>query len=137
VKLARCVVVSNDIVAYENLQVQNLVKNHHLAQSIHDAGWSLFTWWLDYYGKAWDRDKAVVAVPPQYTTQDCSHCGYRVPKTLSTRTHICPQCGLKLDRNQNAAANLLRKVSRTLGLCLEGLCRGGLLTPLRVRLWTA
>jgi putative transposase len=89
IKQARCVVASHDVVAYEDLQVKNLVKNHHLAKSIHDAGWSQFTAWLDYYGKVWD--KAVVSVPPQYTTQDCSNCGHRVVKTLSTRTHSCPQ----------------------------------------------
>ncbi|WP_455423774.1 RNA-guided endonuclease InsQ/TnpB family protein [Chloracidobacterium thermophilum] len=89
IKQARCVVTSHDVVTYEDLQVKNLVKNHHLAKSIHDAGWSQFTAWLDDYGKVWD--KAVVSVPPQYTTQDCSHCGHRVVKTLSTRTHSCPQ----------------------------------------------
>jgi putative transposase len=78
-------------VAYEDLQVRNLVRNHHLAKSIHDAGWSLFTGWLDSYGKVFN--KVVVAVPPQYTSQDCSRCGHRVKKTLSTRTHQCPQCG--------------------------------------------
>jgi len=76
IKQARCVVASHDVVAYEDLQIKNLVKNHHLAKSIQDASWSQFTDWLDYYGKVWD--KAVVAVPPQYTTQDCSNCGHRV-----------------------------------------------------------
>jgi putative transposase len=101
IKLARCVVASNDVVVYEDLPVQNLVKNHHLAKSIHDASWGLFTRWLDYYGKVWD--KVVVAVPPQYTTQDCSSCGYRVQKTLSTRTHQCSSCGMVLCRDVNAS----------------------------------
>jgi putative transposase len=114
IKLARCVVMSNDIVAYEDLQVKNLVKNHHLAKSIHDAGWSQFTAWLDYYGKVWD--KAVVSVPPQYTTQDCSNCGHRVVKTLSTRTHSCPKCGFEMDRDQNAALNILKKGLSILGM---------------------
>jgi Transposase and inactivated derivatives len=59
IKLARCVVASNDVVVYEGLQVQNLVKNHHLAESFalavrstfQDAAWSIFTGWLDDYGK--------------------------------------------------------------------------------------
>ncbi len=114
IKLARCVVMSNDIVVYEDLQVQNLVKNHHLAQSIQDAAWALFTQWLDYYGKIWD--KVIVAVPPHYTTQDCSFCGYRVPKSLSTRTHICPQCKAELDRDENAAINILKKGLEILGI---------------------
>ena len=114
IKLARCVVMSNDVVVYEDLQVKNLVKNRHLAKSIHDASLSLFTQWLDYYGKVWD--KAVVAVPPQYTTQDCSSCGHRVVKTLSTRTHTCPKCGFEMDRDQNAALNILKKGLSILGM---------------------
>jgi Transposase and inactivated derivatives len=114
IKQARCVVMSNDIVAYEDLQVKNLVKNHHLAKSIHSAGWSQFTAWLDYYGKVWD--KAVVSVPPQYTTQDCSNCGHRIVKTLSTRTHSCPKCGFEMDRDQNAALNILKKGLNILGM---------------------
>ncbi|QUV80327.1 RNA-guided endonuclease InsQ/TnpB family protein [Chloracidobacterium thermophilum] len=114
IKLARCVVASHDVVVYEDLQVKNLVKNHHLAKSIHDASWSQFTQWLDYYGKVWD--KAVVSVPPQYTTQDCSNCGHRVVKTLSTRTHSCPKCGFESDRDQNAALNILKKGLSILGM---------------------
>ncbi|MFT0799569.1 RNA-guided endonuclease InsQ/TnpB family protein, partial [Synechococcus sp. R5-12] len=113
IKLARCVVASHDVVAYEDLQVRNLVRNHHLAKSIHDAGWSLFTGWLDYYGKVFN--KVVVAVPPQYTSQDCSQCGHRVKKTLSTRTHRCPRCGTVIDRDENAAVNILRKGLELLG----------------------
>ncbi|MCH9056744.1 transposase [Synechococcus sp. PCC 6716] len=94
--------------------MKNLVKNHHLAKSIHDASWSQFTQWLDDYGKVWD--KAVVSVPPQYTTQDCTHCGHRVPKTLATRTHSCPKCGFELDRDQNAALNILKKGLSILGM---------------------
>ncbi len=50
----------------------------------------------------------MVAVPPQYTSQDGSGCGARVPKRLSRRTHVCPSCGVVLDRDANAASNLLR-----------------------------
>ena len=98
---------------YEDLQVRNLVRNHHLAKSIHDASWSLFTGWLDYYGKV--LNKVVVAVPPEYTSQDCSHCGHRVKKTLSTRTHRCPRCGVVIDRDVNAAINILRRGLELLG----------------------
>jgi putative transposase len=58
-----------------------------------------------YYGTI--ADVPVVAVSPRYTTQDCSGCGFRVKKTLSMRTHICPNCGLVLDRDENAALNIL------------------------------
>ncbi len=98
----------NDSVVYEDLQVQNLVKNHHLAKSIHDSSWSQFTQWLDYYGKVWD--KAVVS------TQGCANCGYRVTKSLSTRTHSFSKCGFEMDRDQNAALNILRKGLNILGM---------------------
>ena len=49
----------------------------------------------------------IVAVSPRYTTQDCSGCGFRVKKTLSMRSHICPHCGLVVDRDWNAALNIL------------------------------
>lgn len=78
IKQARCVVHSNDVVVYEDLKIANMVKNHHLAKSISDAGWYQYTQWLDYYGHIWD--KAVVAVSPNYTSQDCSSCGHRVKK---------------------------------------------------------
>jgi putative transposase len=114
IKLARCVVASHDVVVYEDLKVSNLVKNHHLAKSISDASWSQFTQWLNYYGKIWD--KAVVAVSPHYTSQDCSHCGQRVQKSLNTRTHSCSHCQVEICRDTNAAINFLKKGMKILGL---------------------
>jgi len=114
IKLARCVVASHDVVVYEDLKVSNLVKNHHLAKSISDASWSQFTQWLNYYGKIWD--KAVVAVSPHYTSQDCSHCGQRVQKSLNTRTHSCSHCQVEICRDTNAAINILKKGMKILGL---------------------
>ena len=58
-----------------------------------------------YYGTI--TDVPVVAVSPRWTTQDCSGCGERVKKTLSMRTHVRPSCGLVLDRDWNAALNIL------------------------------
>ncbi|MEK0178795.1 transposase [Microcoleus anatoxicus PTRS3] len=106
IKTALCVAKSNDFVAYEDLQVRNMVKNHKLAKSISDAAWSQFAEWLQYFGKVYG--KTVVAVAPQYTSQDCSSCGNRVQKSLSVRTHIC-NCGAVLDRDHNAALNILAK----------------------------
>lgn len=114
IKQARNVVMSNDVVVYENLQIANMVKNHHLAKSISDAGWYQYTQWLDYYGKIWD--KAVVAVWPNYTSQDCSNCGHRVKKSLSTRTHSCPNCKIEICRDTNAALNILYKGLNVLGI---------------------
>ncbi len=106
IKTALCAVKSSDFVAYENLQVRNMVKNHKLAKSISDAAWSQFAQWLQYLGKVYG--KTVVAVAPQYTSQDCSSCGNRVQKSLSIRTHVC-LCGTVLDRDHNAALNILAK----------------------------
>ena len=114
IKQARCVVHSNDVIVYEDLKVSNLVKNHHLAKSISDASWYQYTQWLDYYGKVWD--KAVVSVSPNYTSQDCSSCGHRVKKSLSTRTHSCPKCKLEICRGTNAALNILKKGMGILGM---------------------
>jgi putative transposase len=112
VKLARCVIQSNDLIVYENLRVRNMVKNHCLAKSINDAGWYQFRLFLDYFAKVYGR--LTVAVEPAYTSQDCSECGARVQKSLSTRTHVC-QCGCELDRDHNAALNILNKGLNTLG----------------------
>lgn len=105
-KLARCVVTSNDVVVFENLKVRNLRKNPKLAKSISDASWRLFFEWLEYYGKV--LGKIVVPIAPEYTSQECSACGEIVKKTLSQRTHICG-CGCELDRDHNAAINILSK----------------------------
>lgn len=112
VKLASALVASNDLIAYEDLPVKNLVKNHHLPKSISDASWSIFTNWVDYYGKI--HGIVCVAVPPQYTSQDCSGCGEKVKKSLSTRTHKC-KCGTELHRDHNAALNILAKALKILG----------------------
>jgi putative transposase len=112
VKLARCVIKSNDLVAYEDLRVRNMVKNHCLAKSISDAGWYQFRVWLEYLAKVFGR--ATVAVNPAYTSQECSSCGTVVKKSLSTRTHVC-RCGCELDRDHNAAINILKKGLNTVG----------------------
>jgi putative transposase len=107
VKTARALVQSSDLVVYEDLQVKNMVKNHNLAKSISDASWSIFTNWVDYYAKVFDT--WAIAVAPHYTSQDCSVCGTRVKKSLSTRTHKCHSCGTILHRDHNAAIMILNK----------------------------
>jgi putative transposase len=111
-KTARTLIQSHDLVAYEDLRIVNLVKNRRLAKSISDAAWGRFLKWLQYYGQL--AGVPVVAVPPAYTSQDCSgvlldgtSCQTRVQKALSRRTHVCPRCGLVLDRDENAARNIL------------------------------
>jgi putative transposase len=106
-KVANTYVSSSDLIAYEDLQIRNMVCNRKLAKSIHDAGWGTFMRWLKYYGSL--HGIPVIAVPPQYTTQNCSACGTAVKKSLSVRTHICTGCGVVLDRDHNAALNILDK----------------------------
>ncbi|GET43800.1 RNA-guided endonuclease InsQ/TnpB family protein [Microseira wollei] len=105
-KLAQHVIRSNDLVAIENLKVRNMIKNHCLAKSISDAAWYRFREWLEYFGVIYGVP--VIAVNPNYTSQNCSFCGKTVVKTLSTRTHKCPHCGFIADRDENAALNILR-----------------------------
>ncbi|NEO09956.1 MULTISPECIES: transposase [unclassified Moorena] len=111
-RLARCVVRSNDLVAYEDLRVKNLAKNHCLAKSINDAGWYQFRKWMEHFGTKFK--KVTVAVNPAYTSQNCSECGEVVKKSLSTRTHTC-KCGCQLDRDHNAAINILKRALSTVG----------------------
>ncbi|NJN62622.1 MAG: transposase [Coleofasciculaceae cyanobacterium RL_1_1] len=105
-RLAYSAIQSNDLVAYEDLNVKGLVRNRHLAKSISDAGWSTFRRWLEYFGVKYG--KVTVAVPPHYTSQECSSCGQIVKKSLSTRAHLC-ECGCELDRDHNAAINILQR----------------------------
>jgi putative transposase len=106
VKTARALCQSNDLIVIEDLKISNMVKNHKLAKSISDAGWFMFRTWLDYFGVKFGRE--VIAVNPAYTSQACSNCGEIVKKSLSTRTHVC-KCGCVLDRDENAAINILNK----------------------------
>jgi putative transposase len=93
-------------ICVEDLNVAGMVRNHHLAKSIHDASWSAF---LDILtDKAERAGHVVIRVPARFTTQQCRRCGEYVQKSLSVRTHICPYCGLVEDRDVNAAKNILK-----------------------------
>ncbi len=101
---------SNDLIAYEDLKVKNLVRNKKLAKSINDAAWSQLRKWIEYFGLKYGR--LTIAVPPHYTTSDCPSCGKRVKKSLSTRTHVC-DCGIPaLDRDYAASLNILKKATQ-------------------------
>ncbi len=132
-KMALQLVRENDVIYLEDLQVANLKRrpapkpdgnggylpngaSHKtgLNKSISDAGWYQFRMILT--SKAVWAGKRVEAVPPAYTSQDCSGCGERVAKSLSVRTHVCPFCGLALDRDENAAVNILRAGQARQGL---------------------
>jgi putative transposase len=90
-----------------------MVKNRRLSKSISDAGWSNFRRWLEYFG--YKYGKVTIAVAPHNTSQNCSNCGEKVQKSLSTRTHICPHCNYVEDRDINAAVNILQKGLSTAG----------------------
>jgi putative transposase len=105
-KAALHLVREYDTIYHEELQVANMVKNHSLAKSIADAGWSGFLSILNH--KAACAGRSVVAVNPAYTSQTCSGCGVIVKKGLSVRWHSCPECGTSLHRDHNAALNILR-----------------------------
>lgn len=97
-----------DLIAHEDLNIAGMVKNHHLAKSISDAGWGIFFNMLESKAKT-NAGKQVIAVDPKDTSQKCSKCGEHVPKKLSVRTHQCSYCGLEIDRDWNAAINILHR----------------------------
>ncbi|MFM6121241.1 MAG: RNA-guided endonuclease InsQ/TnpB family protein, partial [Sphaerospermopsis kisseleviana] len=111
-RIARNINKANALVAYEDLQVKNMVKNQVLAKSITDAAWSTFCQWLEYFAVKFNS--FVVAVAPHYTSQKCSNCGAIVKKSLSTRTHKC-NCGCELQRDVNAAVNILNLAKQARG----------------------
>jgi len=102
------------IIAVEDLNVNRMMHNHCLAKSISDAAWSGFFQLLAYKA-AW-AGRQFVAVNPAYTSQDCSSCGHRQKMPLSERVFKCPCCGLELDRDLNAALNILGLGLQSLGI---------------------
>lgn len=106
--------VSNyDLIAAEDLRVANMMKHPRLARSVADASWSAFLSMVSY--KAERAGARFVTVDPRNTSQRCSGCGELVPKTLAVRTHSCPSCGLVIDRDWNAARNILAQAVAGLG----------------------
>jgi putative transposase len=102
----RDIVTAYGTVCIEDLSIKGLVHNHCLARSIHDAAWRQFLTFLAY--KAAYAGRRVVQVNPAYTSQECSCCGHRQKMPLSERAYHCPTCGLEIDRDINAALNILR-----------------------------
>lgn len=99
----------HDVVFVERLQKLNMVQNRKLARNILDSGWRIFGTMLDYKTN-------LVEVPAKNTTIQCSGCGHVVPKTLAIRIHRCDNCNLVLDRDYNAAINILKKGLEIFGL---------------------
>jgi len=109
-KASRAVADAYGTVYVEELKIRNMIRNRRLAKSISDAGWGRFVRMLCY--KEEESGGRVVLVDPRGTSQVCSGCGVVVVKSLSVRVHVCPFCGLTLDRDLNAARNVLEIVGR-------------------------
>jgi putative transposase len=112
-QLSRSMVNAYGLIALEKLNTQGMLQNHYLAKSIADAAWHQLVRFTLY--KAEEAGSVCVLVDPNGTSQRCSRCGQVVKKSLAVRVHDCPMCGLKMDRDENAAINIL-----ALGLqCLD------------------
>jgi len=103
-KVSRMLVDTYDIIVMEDLQIKNMVQNHHLARSIHDAAWGKLTEFVAY--KAEWAGKISKQVNPRRTSQECCICGNIQKMPLSQRTYICASCGNVIDRDHNAAINI-------------------------------
>lgn len=105
-KISARLAAKYDAIVFENLQISNMVKNHSLAAAIMDATWGHLQRYSAY--KVERCGGQVILVNPNGSSQKCSSCGVVVPKDLGIRTHECHNCGLVLDRDHNAALNILR-----------------------------
>lgn len=103
---ARRLVNTYGVIAVEDLQIRNMLRNGHLANAIADAAWGQFVDYTTY--KAAYAGRRVVRVDPRHTSQRCSRCGQQVQKSLAVRVHQCPLCGVRLQRDHNAAINIMR-----------------------------
>ena len=107
-KMSHEIISENQVIVSENLQIKNMVKNHHLAKAISDVSWYELTRQLEYKAK-WNGRKYIKIDTFYASSQICSVCGYQNTETkdLSVRKWECPVCGVKHDRDINAAKNIL------------------------------
>lgn len=107
-KLSRSLVQKADMIVFEDLQIQNMMKNHRLAKSIADASWGKLMRFTTY--KAESAGGCGMYVDPYGTTTECSRCGAMTQISLSERTHVCSNCGFSIDRDWNASLNIEGRV---------------------------
>lgn len=106
------------LIAFEDLNIKGMVHNHCLAKSISDVAWNMLVTLTSY--KAASAGSVVVLVDPRNTSKMCSRCGTLIEKSLSDRVHNCTQCGLSMDRDWNAAINILRLGLQSVGTGSRG-----------------
>ncbi len=106
-KTARSIVNKYEMIFVEDLKIQNMQRNRCMSKSVADAGWGMLRNALTYMARL--SEGVTAFVNPCGTSQICSGCGGRVEKGLGERMHRCPECGLVLDRDVNAARNILKR----------------------------
>ncbi|RKX52657.1 MAG: hypothetical protein DRP25_01865 [Thermotoga sp.] len=112
-KLSRYYIENYDLIAVEDLAVKEMIESSYNAKNKADSAWSTFIQMLSY--KAEGAGRTLVKVDPKNTSQICSRCGAYVYKPVWIREHRCPTCGLVMDRDHNAAKNILNKALQEVG----------------------
>jgi putative transposase len=115
-KTSRCLVNNFDLIAYEDLNIKNMLKDnkYNLEKHILDAGWGKFISMINY--KAEEAGSYAIAINPKNTSQKCSRCGTFVKKELGTRWHDCPVCSLSIHRDYNSSLSILTSGTEALRL---------------------
>lgn len=108
-QVASSIAKNNDLIAIEDLNVKGMMKNHNLAKSVADVSWGQFISALKW--QAHKRGKYLVEINRWYpSSKTCSCCsGHKADLTLTDRVYVCPDCGFEIDRDLNAAINILQE----------------------------
>ena len=125
-KITKSITDENQVIVIEDLNVNGMMKNHHLAQAISDVSWHEFKRQLEYKCK-WKGRQLVIIDRFFPSSKTCNNCGYiNQELTLDVRQWTCPQCSCKLDRDLNASKNILQQglnMVQGTGIKSEGSCQ--------------
>jgi|APHM01.1.fsa_nt_gi transposase, IS605 OrfB family, central region len=113
-KLSNYYATEYNLVAVEDLDVKPMLESVGTSQNTASAAWDTFTTLLEYKCKR--EGTHFVEVEPAGTTKECASCGVESDKSLWVREHLCPACGFEMDRDANAALNILSRGFNKLGL---------------------